>query len=237
MINEIELAKLDIIGTRNYGGASIVEKMITVPANDSVSTGSPIGSFVSAWFAGSATGAEITPVGTIDPTNVSTGDASLINDVNTDLVYNNSSQGSANKELPAVDLGSSVAVANVEIWWWNNTYTAGNYSIQGSNDGTTWSDLVTGLDSTGVVGTAANPQQVAVSGSWQYLRVFCVAPTNASWVVVSEMNVFAPAGSGSLTHFASNSDYSVVDDGGGNSAIVNNSAAPVDFTVYCLEAS
>ena len=49
-------------------------------------------------------GSDIVPVGTINPDNTSSLGANLINGNQTDLCYNNSSPGSSNKALPAIDL-------------------------------------------------------------------------------------------------------------------------------------
>ncbi len=131
-------------------------------------------------------------VGVIDPSNVSTNEANLINGNTTDLHYNNSSQGTNNKELAAIDLGSKKAVSKIVIWWWNNTYIATNFKIQGndSNSSNGWTDVASGLSATGV-----GEQQISVSGSYRYWRLFCVTGANSSWCVVSEMEAYnKPAG-------------------------------------------
>lgn len=127
-----------------------------------------------------------TIIGTIDPTNVSTGDANLFNANYTDLCYNNSSQGTTNKPLPAVDLGSSKEINVVSLWWWNATYTAINYKIQGSNNGTTWIDLATNLSS-----NVAGRQDLGVNAQVRYVRMFCVTGRNTSWVVLSEVEIYS----------------------------------------------
>lgn len=134
--------------------------------------------------------AEINPTGTIDPDNTSTGDANLINNVYTDLVYNNNSQWTANKSLPAIDLWSSQNVSIVRIYWWTPaTYWVTNGQIQGSNDGTTWTPLVSNIVKT--TGATWDFDDYAVSGSYRYYRFFSVAWLNATWVVISELEVFA----------------------------------------------
>ncbi len=134
--------------------------------------------------------AEINPTGTIDPDNTSTWDANLINNIYTDLVYNDSSQGSANKSLPAVDLGSSQSIWVIRIYWWNpNQYWVTNGQIQGSNDGTTWTPLVSNIVKT--TGATWDFDNYAVSGSYRYYRFFSVAWLNATWVVISELELFA----------------------------------------------
>lgn len=163
---------------------------ITVLANDEIQTTLDTIDFVSAFIEVQEPGPQITATGVIDNTNVSTGEANLINGNLTDLTYNNSNAGTANKELPGINIGSQQSIAEVVLYWWNNTYTASNYKIQGSNDGNNWVDIATNLDSTGIVGTANNPQRIPVSANFQYIRPFCVQGNNTSWCVVSELQVF-----------------------------------------------
>lgn len=128
---------------------------------------------------------QLTITGTIDPDNVSTGDNNLINGNFTDLCYNNRSAGSSNKALPAIDLGVETQVDLVSIWWWNATYTASNFKVQGSADGTTWQDLATNQSA-----SVDGRQDIAVDAQVRYLRVFCVTGRNTSWVVLSEMQAY-----------------------------------------------
>ena len=139
-------------------------------------------------------GSEIIPTGVVDPTNVSTGEANLINDNLTDLTYNNSNAGTVNKELPGVDLGSDQPVGIFRLHHWTNeTFTANSWGAQGAVDGadltlaSSWVDLATGLDSTGLAGQFTD---VSISGNYRYLRPFCAQGNNASWWVVSELDVF-----------------------------------------------
>ena len=165
------------------------ETVITVNANQTVVTTIPCNKYRGAFIEGLEPGSEITPTGTIDPDNISTTEAQLINGNLTDLTYNNSSAGTVNKSLPAIDLGSVQAVGQLALWWWTNaTYMASNYKIQTSIDGTTWTDVYTNLDSTGLQGQRVD---FAMSSSFRYARVFCVQGNNASWVVISELKAFS----------------------------------------------
>lgn len=133
--------------------------------------------------------AEINPVGVIDPTNISTGDANLINNNYSDLVYNNGSQWTINKELPAVDLWSSQNAGIVRIYWWNpDQYGVIKGEIQGSNDGTTWTPLFTNIAKTNIWALPYDDYQV--SGSYRYYRLFSVTWLHNTWVVISELEVF-----------------------------------------------
>lgn len=176
-------------------------------------------------------GVEIAAVGVVDPTNVSTTEANLINNNLTDLAYNNSSTGTINKELPGVDLGSSQALGSVDLTHWTNgTYTASNYSIQGSNDAATWTDLATGLDSSSLEGQTTN---ITVSGNWRYVRPFCVQGNNATFWVVSELDVFAP-GVGTSEVFVDQIDTLTVSVNASGNIEITNAGAPIDVKVFYL---
>lgn len=173
----------------NPSGGTTVQN-ITVLANDEIKTTITLQQFIEAFGTISEPGPEINPTGTIDPTNVSTTEANMIDGNLTNLTYNNSNAGTVNKELPAIDLGSPQDISQIVLYWWNNTYTASNFKLQGSNDGTNWTDIVSNQNSTGVVGTSNNPQTFDVNVNFQYVRVFCVQGNNASWCVISELEVY-----------------------------------------------
>ncbi len=135
-------------------------------------------------------GAELVPTGTIDPDNTSTGDAQVIDNNYSSLTYNNSSSGTANKSLPAVDLGASLAAWLVRIYWWTPaTYGVTNGSIQWSNDGITWVNLVTWIVKT--TGATWDFDDYTVSGSYRYYRLYSVTWLNATWVTLAELEVFS----------------------------------------------
>ena len=132
---------------------------------------------------------EINPTGTIDADSTSTWDANLINNDYTDLIYNNSSAGTANKSLPWVDLWSSLAVWVARLYRWNPaTYGVTDGKIQGSNNGTTWIDLVTWIVKT--TGATGDSDDYSISGNYRYIRLFSVAWLNATWVTLAETEVF-----------------------------------------------
>lgn len=210
-------------------GESVTTTTQTINGGSSFTFSIPFGKFIQALVDVDIAGGEIAPVGTIDPTNISTIENTLINNNYTDLCYHNSSQGSTNKELPAVDLGSSQSVSQVDVYWWNTTYTASNYSIQGNNANspTGWTDVATGLDSTGLTGR----QSISFAAtSFRYWRVFCVTGNNATWCVISEMELFG-AGTGVTQSFLSDYNYLIENDGG-NLKITNNETFNMDLTVY-----
>lgn len=217
---------------QTYGGG-VLSQSLTVTSGNTLTTGIAYDRFLNAWVSVPNTGGVLTPTGVIDPTNISTNEAALIDGNLTNLHYHNSSTGSANKELAAIDLGSSLPVSGVNVHWWNNTYTASDYKIQGSNDGTTWTDLSTGNNSTGMVGTAANPQVLAITGSWRYLRVFCVTGNNATWCVISELQALGVAG-GSTNYNIFELDDVLLTNDGTNLVIENNLGVDVDIEINYL---
>ena len=178
-------------------------------------------------------GSELVPVAVVDPTNVSTNEANLINGNETDLVYNNSSTGTVNKELPGIDIGAGSDPGIVRLWWWTNaSYMANDYNIQGSNDLTNWTDLASGLSSIGLEGQSVD---IPVSGGpWRYLRVFCVSGLNASFVVISEMTSFESATGFQERLISQFANYLVGVDNNGFITIENSGGSDVDVTVYYL---
>lgn len=176
--------------------------------------------------------AEINPIGTIDPDNTSTGDASLINNNYTDLIYNNNSQWTANKSLPAIDLWSSQNAWIIRVYWWNPvTYWVTNGQIQGSNDGTTWTPLVSNIVKT--TGATWDFDDYSVSWSYRYYRLFSVAGLNATWVVIAELEVFSI---GSIqTEFIHVFNREIeVKNSAWNLEICNNELTPLDIEINHL---
>ena len=173
-------------------------------------------------------GSEIAAVWTVDPTNVSTLDANLINGNLTDLCYNNVSTWSANKPLPWIDLGSSMAIGQIDLYRWSATYLSNDFNIQGSDDSTTWVDVATNLSS-----TAVWLQEIPVSGTYRYWRLFNVSGTNPTYVVLSEMKAFT-VWVGSTTISVTNSpDVSLVKSWT-DSIITNNLGQDLDFIINYL---
>ena len=206
----------------------IKETIITVPANQIAVTTIPCNKYRGAFVEGEEPGTEITPTGTVDPDNISTTEAQLINNNLTDLTYNNSSSGTVNKSLPGIDLGSVQLVGELSLWWWTNgTYMASNYSIQTSNDGTTWTDVFTNQDSTGLQGQRVD---FVMNTSFRYARVFCVQGTNASWVVISELKAFQQ-GQTIKKELDNTVDTIVVCNASSFIEIQNNSSQPKTYTI------
>ena len=137
--------------------------------------------------------AEYTPTGTIDIDNTSTWDNNLIDNNYANLIYNNSSQWTVNKSLPAVDLGSSLPVWIVRIYWWNPaTYGVTNAKIQWSTNGTTWVDLFSWISKT--TGATWDFNDYTVIGNYRYYRFYSITGLNTNWFVISELEVFAAWG-------------------------------------------
>ncbi len=185
-------------------------------------------SIVSGW-----TWVEFTPVWTIDPDNNSTNDANMIDNNYTNLVYNNSNQWSANKSLPAIDLGSSQVVWTVRLHWWNpQTYGTTNWTIQWSNNGTTWTNLATWIvkNSWATWDTTDH----SVSGSWRYLRFFNVTWQNVNWVVLSETEAFGSGSWTSINHHVFNREIEIRENGW-NIQVCNNEWDSYKIEIFSLQ--
>jgi len=171
---------------------------------------------------------EATPTWTIDPDGVSNLGANLINGNLTDLCYNNLSTWSVNKSLPAIDLGSSLAIDKIDLYRRSTTYLSTNFKIQGSNDWTTRTDVVTNQQS-----TAVWLQSIPVTGTYRYWRLFNVTWTNATYVVLSEMKAFTVWVWSTTLSMTNNSEVSLIRDW--NDVIVtNNTSQWLDFIINYL---
>lgn len=144
-------------------------------------------------------GSQITSVGTIDPTNTASNDWRIRDGNNFNLVYNNHEPGTSNQPMPGIDLGSSKAVDTIRINWYSSYYTASNFRIEGSNNGSSWTTVASGLSQTSSVGTGIGnyPEDYSVSGTYRYWRMFVVTGTHSTWIAISEFEAFT-AGSGDV---------------------------------------
>ncbi len=161
------------------------------------------------------TGSEITATGTVDPTSCCRRDSRLRNNNNFDLYYNNFDPGSSNQELGGIDLGSSQTVSTIRINWYACYYTSANFRIEGSNNGSSWTTVASGLSTTTSVGcsTGNYPEDYSVSGgTYRYWRMFNVTGTHSTWIAISEVEAFSAA-SGDV----------VEEDNGGNLDFTNSS--------------
>ena len=142
-----------------------------------------------------STGSEITATGTIDPTGVSRREWRLIDNNYFNLVYNYYDSGSSNQELPAIDLGSAQTVDTIRINWYSCYYTSTNFRIEGSNNGSTWTTVSSGLSTTSSVGCSLGnyPEDYAVSGSYRYWRIYNVTGQHPTWIALSEMEAYSAA--------------------------------------------
>lgn len=198
-------------------------EVLTINSNSSLSTSIQNGCFISLFVEIPGEEAEIDPVGVEDPTNVSKNESKLINNITTDLVYNKKSIGTTNKEMPAIDLGSSQALGKIVIYWWQATYVATNFKIQGSDDLSNWTDVATGLD-----GTGQNIQEIILSGTFRYWRLFCVQGLNPHWICLSEIRAYAPP---TQTEFLPINQVSYISMSHQGSSITLHNSADVDVTV------
>ncbi len=148
-------------------------------------------------------GSEISASGTLDPTNCCRRDYRLIDNSYYNLVYNNYEPGSSNQPLPAIDLGASTNVSTIRINWYASPYVSQNFRIEGSNNGTSWTTVASGLSTNSAVGSSVGnyPEDYSVSGSYRYWRMFNITGTNSTWLALSEFEAYS-AGSGDVVEQA-----------------------------------
>ena len=175
-------------------------------------------------------GVKINLAGVLDADNVArtSTEAQLINGIFTDLCYNDRTAGSTNLALPAIDLGSSESVGILRVYWWSDpAYLAQDYKIQSSDDGNTWTDVVTGLSS---VGFADDYQDIVVNTTARYFRVFCVQGVNASYTVLSEMEAYSLSSTFTRRN-AYNLDHVIIEYSTNGSLLITNNY-PEDITFF-----
>ena len=222
------------IESTGWGGSITTESINVAIAACSTST-TPYKTFMNAYapVAPSASWAEVNAVGTIDPDNTSTWDASLIDNNYTSLTYNNSSQGSANKSLPAIDLWSSTNLWSVRIYWWNpQTYGTTNWNIQWSNNGTTWANLATWIvKSTGATGDFTDHP---ITGSWRYIRFFNITGLNTDWVTLGEIEAFQAVTTTAINYNVFSRDIEIRESGW-FVEVCNNEANAITVEINSLQ--
>jgi F5/8 type C domain len=106
-----------------------------------------------------------------------------------------------------VDLGSAQPLGHVELTW--ERAAAKAYSLQLSDDGTTWRTVYATTTSTG------GQQSVPVSGTGRFVRVYGTARTTQYGYSLYEFGVFAPDGTGTPSSppgGAAVSGVSLIDD-------------------------
>jgi hypothetical protein len=88
-----------------------------------------------------------------------------------------------------LDLGQARALNQISIWW-NKSYGSSNYSIQASNDNTSWANLLTGLSS---LGGTTNPFQKdhTIFGSFRYVRIYFTT-VQSSYPIIYEVKLYGP---------------------------------------------
>lgn len=161
---------------------------LTISPNSIYTTTIKPKNFISCFVEHEEPGPKLTPVGTFDADNVSSTDARMIDGDYNSYVYNNRSRGNSNKALPALDLGTSTYVSRIRIRFYNaDTYAWSDYKVQGSNDGSTWTDIITGLDSLGKVGQF---ETLSIKETYRYIRLYCVQSLNSRWCLFSELEAY-----------------------------------------------
>jgi len=132
----------------------------------------------------------LAPAPTPSPVPVPTGDLAISKPVTVSSVENTSFAGSyavdgdtnftrwssasgSDPQWISVDLGSSVAISRVILYW--EAAFATQYKIQVSNDATTWTDAYTEYNGNG--GT----DDLVVTGTGRYVRMYGTQRTNSSW--------------------------------------------------------
>ena len=205
----------------------------TVPSGGSITRDFAISRVVQTLYFDPPLGNLFVPAGTFDPTNVSTIDANLINNNLTDLCYNNTSLGSAGKELPAIDYGTVQLIDQVAIYWWNQAYIATSFTLETSLTGASWTSYG---PFTGTWLGTSNPQFVGLSGAaGRYLRLRCITGADVNFIVVSEMRGYEKGPAPNLKQVdLSRVGLEAVDVGGVQTRYDNSSASPVDMVVYYL---
>jgi hypothetical protein len=172
----------------------------------------------------------ITAVGTIDPGNVSTFDANLINGNLNDFCYNNSSAGSADKELPAMDLGSPVEVGIISVVWFSATYASNDFGIEASNDGTNWTTVVDNL-SWGGTPNVEDRFVIPAGNSFRYWRLRCNVGLNASFFIIREMIAQQNAGTRLVNLMEGDVVELQANDVDSELVVVNNSGRDYNITI------
>jgi len=172
----------------------------------------------------------ITAVGTIDPTNVSTFDANLINGNLNDFCYNNSSAGSTDKELPAMDLGSSIEVDIISIVWFSAVYASNDFAIEASDDGTNWTTVLNNL-AWGGTPNVEDRFVIPAGNSFRYWRLKCNVGLNASFMIVREMIAQESNGTRIVNLLEGDDIVLRANDADSELEIVNNSARNYNITI------
>jgi len=172
----------------------------------------------------------LTAVGTIDPGNVSTFDANLINGNLNDFCYNNSSAGSTDKELPAMDLGSSMEVGIISIVWFSATYASNDFGIEASDDGTNWTTVLDNL-SWGGTPNVEDRFVIPAGNSFRYWRLRCNVGLNASFMIVREMIAQENAGTRLVSILEGDSIVIQAADADSELELVNNSGRNYNVTI------
>ncbi|MDA9129059.1 discoidin domain-containing protein [Candidatus Gracilibacteria bacterium] len=226
----------EVLITSAGGSTNLTSETLTVPSLTCGVSTIPAAGFLNAFansFVTVTPSVEIFASGTIDPDNSSTADANIRNNDYTDLIYNNSSAGSANKSLPAIDLGAVLPLGAVRMYWWSPaSYGVTNGKIQGSVNGTTWTDLVTGIVKTS--GATGDFDDYTVTGSYRYVRFFSVTGVNATWFTMSEIEAFGAATSTTGDVSIENIDV-ITQKNGGFIEFCNNEVASLTIEVNGIQ--
>lgn len=159
---------------------------------------------------------------TEDPGNCCRNDDDLTDNNYYNLVYNDRRPGSSNQQLPAIDLGSPKSVGFIRVNWYSSLYGSQNFRIEASNSvGSGWTAVASNLSTTGAgIFIGDYPQDIPVSGTYRYWRLYNVTGTDFNWIALSEFEAFTSSsgdvveqGSGGSLDFTSD-DIDLTESGG-----------------------
>lgn len=203
---------------------------VVVGAANEVLTNINIEDMFSAWVSVAQSGGVANVNAVLDIDNVTTLEANVSNgNTTTDLFYNNSSSGSANKAMPALDLGSPIGINAFRTYWYGSTWIATQFKIQVSNDLSNWTDVGTynGVWS----GSSAAYQEVGFTTvNARYIRFFCITGNNGTWVAFREFEAIQASGNVTTVEASSFDEISLVEDNG-KIKVVNSSNSSVTVII------
>src|SRR5215510_6101264 len=92
-----------------------------------------------------------------------------------------------------LDLGSKKSICSVDIAWYRGDIRQNNFVISVSDDGTTFTNKLTG---TGNLGTAAEKYALPGGTEGRYVRITVNGNTENDWASINDISVFGSATSG-----------------------------------------
>ena len=126
-----------------------------------------------------------------DPGNVSTGEANINNGNFADLTYNNSAAGNTSGLIYGIDMGAPTTINAMRRYDYNASYYDTSWEFIGTNDatGVTY-DVIFTASQTAAATVAAGPYFRTFSDqSYRYYGVRCVKSFNATYSIISELEL------------------------------------------------